>query len=50
MISGTESELRRAMFEVSIGNWKAGSMYLFPVFVDFFQLIPASPQTHLTRF
>ena len=44
MISGTESELRRAMFEVSIGNWKAGSMYLFPVFLEFCQLIPASPQ------
>ena len=44
MISGTESERRRAMFEVSIGNQKAGSIYLFPVFLEFCQLIPGSPQ------
>ena len=44
MISGTEYELRRAMFEVSIGNQKSGSIYLFPVLLKVCQLIPGSPQ------
>ena len=44
MISGTEYELRRVMFEVSIGNQKSGSIYLFPAFLEFCQLISGSPQ------
>ena len=39
-----ESEIWGAMFEVSTGTWKAGSIYLFPVFLEFCQLILGYPQ------